>query len=284
MEFLQLIWGTLTLRPYVFIFLIVFLVAGFANMGKQRTLIFLMITWIIAFLSEFSSTRNGFPFGLYHYTGLTQGKELFLFNVPFFDSLSFTFLLYASFNISLLTLAPIRVEKGNVRIVDSFGLRQSKSILFLTMFYMLMIDVVIDPVALRGDRWFLGRIYWYEYPGYYFGVPLSNAGGWAFVGFVSLWIYQKVEKKLYDAGKIINPQWFPFQTLMGSGLYVGILLFMYSICWYIGDKSLLIASIFVFLMPVIFLYLRLRDPRHRASEAEWKKHCEEFRIKYNKLP
>src|SRR5262249_1089522 len=34
---------------------------------------------------------------LYHYTGATAGRELFISNVPFFDPLSFPFLAYASY-------------------------------------------------------------------------------------------------------------------------------------------------------------------------------------------
>ena len=41
----------------------------------------------------------------------------------------------------------------------------------LTCLLFMLIDVVIDPVALRGDRWFLGQIYGYPDPGVYFGVP-----------------------------------------------------------------------------------------------------------------
>ena len=36
------------------------------------------------------------------------------------------------------------------------------------------IDGIIDPVALRGDCWGLGKTYGYAEPGIYFGVPLSN--------------------------------------------------------------------------------------------------------------
>ena len=49
--------------------------------------------------------------------------------------------------------------------------------------------MVIDPVALRGDRWFLGKIYYYPDPGTHFGVPLANYVGWAVVGLISLSIY-----------------------------------------------------------------------------------------------
>ncbi len=47
---------------------------------------------------------------------------------------------------------------------------------------MMLLDVVIDPLAVRGDRWFLGRIFYYPEPGGYFGVPVSNFAGWVVVG------------------------------------------------------------------------------------------------------
>ncbi len=47
---------------------------------------------------------------------------------------------------------------------------------------MMLLDVVIDPLAVRGDRWFLGRVFDYPSGGVYFGVPLSNFAGWLLVG------------------------------------------------------------------------------------------------------
>ncbi len=47
---------------------------------------------------------------------------------------------------------------------------------------MMWLDVVIDPLAVRGDRWFLGRIFYYPEPGWYFGVPAANFAGWVVVG------------------------------------------------------------------------------------------------------
>jgi uncharacterized membrane protein len=97
---------TLILRPYVFVFLIAFLISAQWLIGWRRTSLFLLISWITAFLCEFSSTRIGIPFGFYYYNGSTVGQELYLSNVPFMDSLSFTFLLYASYCLALIFLLP----------------------------------------------------------------------------------------------------------------------------------------------------------------------------------
>src|SRR5439155_383496 len=92
---------TMTLRPYVFAFLALFLVAGAADLGWRRTLGFGSCVWPVAWLSELSSTRTGVPFGLYAYTGLTRGRELYLADTPLIDPLSFTFLAYAAFSGSI---------------------------------------------------------------------------------------------------------------------------------------------------------------------------------------
>src|SRR3970040_106974 len=101
MHVLILFFKTVALRPYVFTFLAAFLLTGIISMGLWRTFTFFGGVWAIAFLSEISSTRTGFPYGLYHYTGITRGQELYIGNVPFMDSLSYTFLLFASFSLAL---------------------------------------------------------------------------------------------------------------------------------------------------------------------------------------
>ncbi|HSE93635.1 MAG TPA: carotenoid biosynthesis protein, partial [Methylomirabilota bacterium] len=71
---MELLVGTLLLRPYVFAFLTAFLIAGAADVGARRALGFAGVVWPLAWLAEFASTRWGLPFGLYHYTGATRGR------------------------------------------------------------------------------------------------------------------------------------------------------------------------------------------------------------------
>ena len=60
--------------------------------------------WPVAWVAEFASTRVGVPFGLYHYTESTRGRELYIAKVPLFDSLSFVFLAYAAFGVARVVL------------------------------------------------------------------------------------------------------------------------------------------------------------------------------------
>jgi carotenoid biosynthesis protein len=165
---MDLLVGTLALRPYVFGFLAAFLLAGMLDLGIRRTLLFAAWVGPLAWACEFTSTRIGIPFGLYHYTGTTRGRELFIADVPFMDCLSFTFLAYAAFCLARAALNGRRVPGPLLALLSGV--------------LMMLLDVVIDPVALRGDRWFLGRIYYYPDGGVYFGVPLSNFAGWIIVG------------------------------------------------------------------------------------------------------
>src|SRR3972149_2973065 len=135
-DLLTLIVGTLTLRPYVVVFLAVYLAAASRDLGLRRALAFTGWAWAVAFLAEFSSTRTGIPFGLYPYTGAPRGQELFLANVPFMDSLSFAFLAYAAFCLARLCL----------------GRRRGAAVVVLSGLLMMLLDVVIDPGAVRGDR------------------------------------------------------------------------------------------------------------------------------------
>jgi putative membrane protein len=207
---MDLLVGTVVLRPYVFGFLAVFLVAGAADLGWRRVLGFAGCVWPVAWLAEFSSTRIGIPFGFYHYTQLTRGRELFLADVPVMDSLSFTFLAYASFCLARVARAG-RAPSRPVTAVAAGVL-------------MMALDIVIDPLAVRGDRWFLGNLFYYPEPGVYFGVPLSNFAGWVIVGTVGVGLY------LFFHGRAAGRRAWP-----GVALYYGVLGFNLAMTIVIGE-------------------------------------------------
>src|SRR5262250_3805328 len=108
---MDLLLGTVALRPYVFAFLAAFVAAGVLDLGWRRTLGFTACVWPVALAAELSSTRTGVPFGFYRYTGLTHGQELFIADVPFIDSLSFVFLAYAAYCLARAGLAPRGVSR-----------------------------------------------------------------------------------------------------------------------------------------------------------------------------
>lgn len=256
MDVLLLLWKTLLLRPYVFFFLAVALVASFRLLGRARTGALFGITWLTAFLCEISSTRIGFPFGDYYYTGSSVGEELYLSNVPFMDSLSFTFLLFASYSLALWLLLPAEPgsETSGRRLLTRVSL--SWPVIGLTCALFMLIDVVIDPVALRGDRWFLGQIYGYPDPGVYFGVPLANFGGWFVVGLIAMTGYRVLDR----SGTLpVFPDAIPTrEVLLGCGLYYGVLLFNLALTFWIGEWLLGLVGCLLYVPVTALALLKLR--------------------------
>ncbi len=273
MDFFVLLIQTVLLRPYVFIFLAIFLLVASRLFGWPRTAAFFLLTWITAFVSEFSSTRTGFPFGWYHYTGSTQGKELYITNVPFMDSLSFAFLLFASYCVALAFLLPhgSAQQQGRrlrLHFVWDATLRRSWPVLALTVLLFAFIDVVIDPVALRGDRWFLGQIYFSPEPGIHFGVPIANYLGWAVVGLLSLGAFFYCDRQLPPSsissrsgvpGESVDPANPAVTTwiLLGCGLYYGVLIFNLAVTFWIGESLIGMTGVLIYLPITVLLMLRL---------------------------
>ena len=262
MEFFSLLRETIALRPYVFIFLAAFLFSAVRLIGWRRTWYFMGITWLVALLCEFSSTRTGIPFGWYHYTGSTVGQELYISDIPFMDSLSFPFLLYASYCMALAFLLPaprtrnIEPPSGIIRMQFPLATRTGWPVMLLTILFFSFIDMIIDPVALRGERWFLGRIYYYPDPGTHFGVPVANYIGWAVVGFLSLRAYLPLDRKLLQTG--LSPDRLVTRhVLLGCGLYYGILIFNLTVTFWIGEPLLGMTGLLIYLPLTVLLALRL---------------------------
>ena len=267
MEYLFLLGNTVILRPYVFVFLAVSLYAARQLLGWKRTCRLFGITWATAFIAEFSSTRIGIPFGDYFYTGSTEGQELYISNIPFMDSLSFSFLLFASYCVALVFVLP------HAKIADKRGwifdvsLRTSWTVMGLTVVLFTFSDVIIDPVALQGGRWFLGEIYGYPHEAIYFGIPLANFAGWASVGFVSFLLYRWFERGPYRAEsvpqEVVNRQ-----LMLGIGLYYGVLAFNLGMTFWIGETFMGMVGCFIFIPLTAALSVILWGEQHSLRVPE----------------
>jgi uncharacterized membrane protein len=254
MRFIELFIGTILLRPYVFIFFASYLFLAITHIGRKRTLLFTVIAFCIAFLCEWSSAvaATGFPFGLYYYIPATIDRELWIAGVPFMDSLSFTFLSYVSWELAITLLTKLQVSWRDVQREDRQELRQSWAVTFLAAFLMMYLDIIIDPVALRGDRWFLGKIYYYPNGGSYFGITLANFLGWYFVCAAILRVYLWVEKKvsLTDRKGFLA---YRYKALAPVGLYFGILGFNLFMTFWIGEKEIGVVSSIITLSLIALL-------------------------------
>ncbi len=268
MQFLNLLWGTFLLRPYVFIFLIVYLSISVPVWGWRRTCVYTLSGYALAWMAEYSSIHNGFPFGPYSYiSSPTIHKELWVAGVPFMDSLSFVFLTFAGLQTARLITEPLKLGSlgfWDVRFADPDAQINWRTWVLGGLLTM-GLDIVIDPVALHGSEWFLGQIYLYPPGGLYFGVPLANFAGWALVSWVITGVFLLLDRLLF---RMNWGSWrsVPGGALTGSLLFTGVLLFNLLITFSIGQIELgllgcLIGLVMLAPVPVRLSRLRLLEPQ-----------------------
>ncbi len=275
---MHLLLATIALRPYVFIFLAAFLFISVVNFGVRTTLLFTVLTYAVSLACEWSSVHNGFPFGLYHYLDATRGREIWIAGVPFMDSLSFTFLGFASYTVALLIASPLYRRGLDLRMLDTWQVRRSPRVWLMAALFMVMVDMVVDPLSVRGDRWFLGKIFWYDPPGPYFGVPITNYLGWFFVAVITVALFQLLDGWLNRgvAKPIGAVPAAPSRALLGPALYVGIVGFGIAMLFIIGAREIAWASVFIYL-PFAVLILHMVTRRESYGDAAAiARHCADF--------
>ena len=234
-----LLLSTLLFRWYVFFFWGVGLVALSRATGMLGGVLRFAVAWGVAYLFEWSSARPGgwFPFGHYQYLPTTKDREIWLGILPLMDSLSFAFLAVGALG---LTGLAVRRSLGEILAAPGWLWRR---LLPVSVLLFTAIDMVIDPVALRGSRWFLGQIYDYPDGGAYFGVTLSNFVGWAVTGtaILVLWRFLPLRGEGREEGGAPDRLLPPF-------LYLSVYLFNLSVAlwlreWGIASADILLAIV-----------------------------------------
>jgi uncharacterized membrane protein len=262
----------------VFVFLASFLFVSTVNFGVRATLLFAVLTYLVALGCEWSSVHNGFPFGLYNYIDATRGREIWVYGVPFMDSISFTFLAFASYTVALLLCSPLYRRGVDLRLLDTWNIRGAARVWLLAALFMVMIDTVVDPLSVLGNRWFLGRIFHYDSPGQHFGVPISNYLGWYFVAAITIAIFQLLDTRLNrgrgkPAGALPS---MPSRALLGPLLYAGIVGFGITMLFRIGATEIAWASVFIYL-PFVALAIHILTRRDSYGDAAAiEHHLEDF--------
>ncbi len=267
---MHLLLSTIALRPYVFVFLASFLFISIVDFGLRTTVLFTALTYGVAFMCERSSVHNGFPFGLYRYVEATRGREIWIDGVPFFDSLSFTFLGFASYTVALMLCSPLYRRGWDLRVLDTWRIRRSPRVWLMAALFMVSVDMVVDPLSVLGERWFLGKIFWYDPPGPHFGVPISNYLGWYLVAAVSIAIFQALDWSLNRGavkpfGALPN---LPSRAMLGPLLYAGIVGFGITMLFVIHAPEIGWASVFIFLpLLVMTLHTLTRSECYGDADA-----------------
>jgi uncharacterized membrane protein len=250
-ETLSLLLGTVWFRPYVFAFLFLYLLLAGGQIGWVRTVLWTVTGYGLALAAEYGSIHWGFPFGDYYYIEATRSRELWVAGVPFMDSLSFTFLTYVGYSCAWQLVVAFRARERRQDRREYRSVRRTGSVLLLGALITTLMDVIIDPVALMGDRWFLGLIYGYRHAGQYFGVPVSNFAGWFLVSAAVIGVNQRLEPFLPAAAPGKHISRLPFFHLGGFLLFLFVVGFNLAVTGWLGEVPLFLTglvSVFLFLI------------------------------------
>lgn len=235
----QLLWSFVH-RPYVTLFLIFFLILSRLEQGWLRTGLWVLTSYLVALAAEWGSINFGVPFGVYVYHYESLSKDLVLFGVPFFDTLSFSFLSYVSFSFAQFFMSPLWVKGLDVQRITSPEVRNGPATLLLGAFLMVVVDLIVDPVANLGKYWFLGDIYHYPDPGIHFGVTFANYCGWFVVALVTILINQAIDRWLMAREQRANTEietrrpYLPGLGLFAPGFWAGIVLFQLGVTYWVA--------------------------------------------------
>jgi putative membrane protein len=276
-EVLRLLAGTVSMRPYVFLFFAAYIFAAVPHLGWKRIAAFTIGGYLIAFTSEFLSVNTGFPYGWYYYIDKTSTNELWIAGVPFFDSISYVFLSYCSYSTAIFILSPLKSVDRSMVILETLSIRSSFPTLLLGSLLQTYLDIIIDPVALQGERWFLGRIYGYLEKGHHFGIPLSNYIGWFMVSFIMILLLQRIA--VYGSNHTapaVGVCYFPGSCLLPVLLYIAVIAFNLTIAFMINEMTIVITGFFISLLPLVIVLLMMSRRLDRYNRNELAEHLRDF--------
>jgi len=168
--------GTLFHRWYVTIFGVAFLFFAIRHLGWKKTLVYGLVAFGVGVLAENGSVHFGFPYTTYSFNESLRGSELWIGDVPLFVPLSYTFMGYFAFAAGrLLASGPWRTRAPYWWMEFLLGWMLAVWALW-----------VVDPGSRLGDEFYLGKVFQYRGPGFWFGLPLGSQLGFALTSFALL--------------------------------------------------------------------------------------------------
>lgn len=161
--------GTVVGRWYVTLFGLTFLWRASRQLGWRRTGIYVAVALVVGVAAENGSVHWGVPYTHYDFNPALRDDELFVGDVPLMVPLSYTFMAYFAF------------AAGRLIASGPFRTRAPKAWHELAVAWMLAVWAlwVLDPVSRLGHRFYLGELFRYEGPGFWFGLPLGSQAGFA---------------------------------------------------------------------------------------------------------
>ncbi len=185
---MDLLLGTLVGRWYVTLFGLTFLWRASRQLGWRKTGIYVAVALVVGIAAENGAVHTGFPYTTYTFNENLRGDEIFVWDVPLMVPLSYTFMAYFAF-------AAGRLVAGG-----PFRTRAPRVWHELAVAWMLAVWAlwVLDPVSRLGHRFYLGELFAYEGPGFWFGLPLGSQLGFALTAGVLLLVLHRLDRAAPD--------------------------------------------------------------------------------------
>ena len=163
-----------------------FLVHGSMVWGWLNTITYAIISFFIGIFMEIIGTKTGLIFGGKYKFDLKLSPGPSIYSIPLIVPLSWSGLIYMSLNYCDLVLEGSFYHSSNQNII----------LLFFPSILMVLLDLVLDPIAVDEKRWSWNK------SGAYYGVPFLNFFGWLFTTFLILFVFRlfqsdfKIDKEL----------------------------------------------------------------------------------------
>jgi uncharacterized membrane protein len=211
--------GTVFGRWYVTIFGAVFLWCAVRQLGWRRTLVYAVFAVGFGALAENGSVHFGIPYTGYEFNQNLRGDELFIGDVPLMVPLSYTFMAYFAFAAGrLLASGPWRTRAARPW--------QEWLLALVLAVWALWI---LDPVSRLGDEFYLGRVFEYDGPGFWFGLPLGSQLGFTVTAAVLLSVLFTMARDEPDRavdGIVHHPHLPALLTYLGQVFHLAIVAFV----------------------------------------------------------
>jgi uncharacterized membrane protein len=205
--------GTVVGRWYVTGFGVAFAVNAVRHLGWRRTLQYAAVALVVGVAAENGSVHLGIPYTRYAFDGSLRGDEVFVGDVPLMVSLSYTFMGYFAFAAARLVVSGPRRTRGPMPVLE-----------YLTAVVLAVWALwIVDPISRLGTHFFLGELFRYDGPGFWFGLPLGSQLGFTLTAAILVgtltWLTRDDPTELVD--RLADH---PHLPALGS--YLGQVLFM----------------------------------------------------------
>ncbi|MGI9578416.1 MAG: carotenoid biosynthesis protein [Microthrixaceae bacterium] len=216
--------GTLLGRWYVTLFGITFAVTAIRHMGWRKTVVYAVAATAVGVLAENAAVHWGVPYTRYSFNESLRGEELWILDVPLMVSLSYTFMGYFAFATARLVAGGPWRTRGRTPVLE-----------FLVAVMLSTWALwVVDPVSRLGEHFFLGQLFAYDGPGFWFGLPLGSQLGFTttsvvLVGILTLLMRDEPSEPVSAA--IAHPHW------PAVGGYLGQIIFMAATAFVVARQT-----------------------------------------------